>query len=87
MQWPTFNVRPYVCGGIGHLDDAVLETLREAGPRVRPALRTPEAALFSSSPLPPYQRAARTWAFAWGSAGRRRRRRGSAWRRSSRPPA
>ncbi|MDP9862482.1 MULTISPECIES: asparagine synthetase B family protein [Streptosporangium] len=66
MQWPTFNVRPYVCGGIGHLDEAALETLRGAGPRVRPALRTPEAALFSSSPLPPYHRDERTWAFAWG---------------------
>ncbi|MEV4093405.1 asparagine synthetase B family protein [Streptosporangium saharense] len=66
MQWPTFNVRPYVCGGIGHLDEAVLETLRSAGPRVRPALRTPEAALFSSAPLPPYRRDERTWAFAWG---------------------
>ncbi|MEU0519578.1 asparagine synthetase B family protein [Streptosporangium sp. NPDC006007] len=66
MQWPTFNVRPYVCGGVGHLDEAALKTLREAGPRVRPALRTPEAALFSSSPLPPYRRDERTWAFAWG---------------------
>lgn len=66
MQWPTFNVRPYVCGGIGHLDDAALETLREAGPRVRPALQAPSAALFSSSPLPPYRRDDRTWAFAWG---------------------
>ncbi|MFD8529124.1 asparagine synthetase B family protein [Streptosporangium canum] len=66
MQWPTFNVRPYVCGGIGHLDESALETLREAGPRVKPALRTPEAALHSSSPLPPYQRGTRGWAFAWG---------------------
>ncbi|MER5418696.1 asparagine synthetase B family protein [Streptosporangium roseum] len=66
MQWPTFNVRPYVCGGIGHLDESALETLREAGPRVKPALRTPEAALYSSSPLPPYQRDTRSWAFAWG---------------------
>ncbi|GAA2865977.1 hypothetical protein GCM10010517_25380 [Streptosporangium fragile] len=66
MQWPTFNVRPYVCGGIGHLDEAVLETLREAGPRVRPALRSPGAALFGSAPLPPYRRDERTWAFAWG---------------------
>ncbi|MFF5211290.1 asparagine synthetase B family protein [Streptosporangium sp. NPDC000396] len=66
MQWPTFNVRPYVCGGIGHLDEDVLSALQDAGPRVRPALRAPEAALFSSSPLPPYQRDDRTWAFAWG---------------------
>ncbi|MEU4829098.1 asparagine synthetase B family protein [Streptosporangium sp. NPDC023615] len=66
MQWPTFNVRPYVCGGIGHLDEAVLEALRGAGPRVRPAVQDPGAALFSSSPLPPYRRDERTWAFAWG---------------------
>ncbi|WP_433374138.1 asparagine synthetase B family protein [Streptosporangium sp. CA-115845] len=66
MQWPTFNVRPYVCGGIGHLDEAVLETLRGAGPRVRPALQSQDAALFSSSPLPPYRRDERGWAFAWG---------------------
>ncbi|MET9064676.1 asparagine synthetase B family protein [Streptosporangium sandarakinum] len=69
MQWPTFNVRPYVCGGIGHLDEAALETLRQAGPRVRPALREPGAALFSSSPLPPYHRGEGTWAFAWGERG------------------
>ncbi|WP_449063561.1 asparagine synthetase B family protein [Planomonospora algeriensis] len=56
MQWPTFNVRPYVCGGVGRLDETVLAALCEAGPRVRPALRTAEAALFSSSPLPPYHR-------------------------------
>ncbi len=66
MQWPAFNVRPYVCGGIGPLDEVALETLRAAGPRVRPALRAPDAALFSSSPLPPYRRDDRTWAFAWG---------------------
>ncbi|MBG0828292.1 asparagine synthetase B family protein [Planomonospora sp. ID67723] len=56
MQWPTFNVRPYVCGGLGHLDEAALAALQAAGPRVRPALRTREAALFSSAPLPPYRR-------------------------------
>ncbi|SNT47221.1 hypothetical protein SAMN05216276_104753 [Streptosporangium subroseum] len=66
MQWPTFNVRPYVCGGIGHLDEAALETLRKAGPRVTPALRAAGASLCSSSPLPPYQRDALTCAFAWG---------------------
>ncbi|GIH90023.1 asparagine synthetase B family protein [Planobispora siamensis] len=78
MQWPTFNVRPYVCGGLGHLDEGVLATLQASGPRVRPALRTAEAALFSSAPLPPYARGrgnapegasgggGETWAFSWG---------------------
>lgn len=87
MQWPTFNVRPYVCGGIGHLDEAVLETLRGAGPRVRPAVQDQGAALFSSSPLPPYQRDEHTWAFAWGSASPVGRRRGSPWPRPTRRPA
>ncbi|MFC7644653.1 hypothetical protein ACFQX6_31155 [Streptosporangium lutulentum] len=87
MQWPTFNVRPYVCGGIGHLNQAVLETLRRAGPRVTPALHATGAALFSSSPLPPYQRDPLTCAFAWGSAPPPRWHRGSPWRRPSRRPA
>ncbi|MFC4057402.1 asparagine synthetase B family protein [Planomonospora corallina] len=69
MQWPTFNVRPYVCGGIGRLDEAALTALREAGPRVRPALRTAEAALFSSSPLPPYHRSTRPGAERPGQFG------------------
>jgi hypothetical protein len=61
-----FNVRPYVCGGLGRIDTAVLAKLSAAGPRVRPALQTAEAALFSSAPLPPYRRAGDDFAFAWG---------------------
>lgn len=61
-----FNVRPYVCGALGRVDEALLGKLSAAGPRVRPALQTAEAALFSSTPLPPYQRAGETFAFSWG---------------------
>ncbi|MGW0477904.1 asparagine synthetase B family protein [Nonomuraea sp. NPDC003214] len=61
-----FNVRPYVCGGLGRIDTAVLGKLSAAGPRVRPALQTAEAALFSSAPLPPYRRSGEAFAFAWG---------------------
>ncbi|MEU4233077.1 asparagine synthetase B family protein [Nonomuraea sp. NPDC026600] len=61
-----FNVRPYVCGGLGRIDTVVLGKLAAAGPRVRPALQTAEAALFSSAPLPPYHRAGGSFAFSWG---------------------
>ncbi|WP_219505941.1 asparagine synthetase B family protein [Nonomuraea ceibae] len=61
-----FNVRPYVCGGLGRIDTAVLGKLSAAGPRVRPALQTAAAALFSSAPLPPYRRSGEAFAFAWG---------------------
>ncbi|MFG2073684.1 asparagine synthetase B family protein [Nonomuraea maritima] len=61
-----FNVRPYICGALGRIDPAVLGKLTGAGPRVRPALQTAEAALFSSTPLPPYQRDEVSYAFAWG---------------------
>jgi hypothetical protein len=61
-----FNVRPYVCGALGPIDTAILGKLTAAGPRVRPALQTAEAALFSSTPLPPYHRTADSYAFAWG---------------------
>ncbi|WP_049559081.1 hypothetical protein [Nonomuraea sp. SBT364] len=61
-----FNVRPYVCGGLGRIDTALLGKLSAAGPRVRPALQTAEAALFSSAPLPPYRRSGEAFAFAWG---------------------
>ncbi|MFI6479886.1 asparagine synthetase B family protein [Nonomuraea sp. NPDC050663] len=61
-----FNVRPYVCGALGRFDGALLDRLTAAGPRVKPALRTDEAALFSSVPLPPYHRAGEDFAFAWG---------------------
>ncbi|MGI5283463.1 asparagine synthetase B family protein [Nonomuraea polychroma] len=61
-----FNVRPYVCGALGRIDTAILGKLTAAGPRVRPALQTAEAALFSSTPLPPYHRAGDSYAFAWG---------------------
>lgn len=61
-----FNVRPYVCGALGRIDTAVLGKLMAAGPKVRPALQSAEAALFSSSPLPPYHRAGDAYAFAWG---------------------
>ncbi|MGN9782410.1 asparagine synthetase B family protein [Nonomuraea sp. ZG12] len=61
-----FNVRPYVCGALGRIDGALLGKLSAAGPRVRPALQTAEAALFSSTPLPPYQRAGEAFAFSWG---------------------
>lgn len=61
-----FIVRPYVCGGLGRIDSALIGKLSSAGPRVRPALQTAEAALFSSAPLPPYQRAGEAFAFAWG---------------------
>ena len=66
MQWPAFTVRPYVCGALGRIDAGVLEKLTAAGPKVRPALQTAEAALFSSLPLAPYHRADHTYAFAWG---------------------
>ncbi|KAB8197282.1 asparagine synthetase B family protein [Nonomuraea phyllanthi] len=61
-----FNVRPYVCGALGRIDTAILGKLTAAGPRVLPALQSPEAALFSSTPLPPYHRAGNTFAFSWG---------------------
>ncbi|HLU74215.1 MAG TPA: asparagine synthetase B family protein [Nonomuraea sp.] len=61
-----FIVRPYVCGGLGRIDSALLGKLSSAGPRVRPALQTSEAALFSSAPLPPYRRSGGAFAFAWG---------------------
>jgi hypothetical protein len=61
-----FNVRPYVCGALGRIDTAILGKLTAAGPRVRPALQTAEAALFSSTPLPPYHRAGGAFAFSWG---------------------
>ncbi|MEU6997384.1 asparagine synthetase B family protein [Nonomuraea sp. NPDC046570] len=66
MHWPAFNVRPYVCGALGRIDTGVLEKLSAAGPKVRPALQTPEAALYSSTPLPPYHRSGESYAFAWG---------------------
>ncbi|MFE3453271.1 asparagine synthetase B family protein [Nonomuraea sp. NPDC059194] len=66
MQWPAFNVRPYVCGALGRLDTGLLDKLAGSGPKVRPALQTPEAALYSSQPLPPYHRTAETFAFSWG---------------------
>lgn len=65
-EWPSFIARPYVCGAIGPVDPDRLEALKAAGPRVRPALRTPEAELHSSHPLPPYYRDGRSCAFAWG---------------------
>ncbi|NUT09273.1 MAG: asparagine synthetase B family protein [Nonomuraea sp.] len=61
-----FNVRPYVCGALGRIDTAILGKLTAAGPKVRPALQTDEAALFSSAPLPPYHRAGGAFAFSWG---------------------
>jgi hypothetical protein len=61
-----FNVRPYVCGALGRIDTAILGKLTAAGPRVRPALQTADAALFSSTPLPPYHRVSDSYAFAWG---------------------
>ncbi|MFI7697701.1 asparagine synthetase B family protein [Nonomuraea sp. NPDC049480] len=59
-------MRPYVCGALGRIDTAILGKLTAAGPRVRPALQTADAALFSSTPLPPYHRAGESYAFAWG---------------------
>ncbi|GAA3836075.1 hypothetical protein GCM10022226_67360 [Sphaerisporangium flaviroseum] len=53
-KWPEYAARPYVCGAIGAYDPARLELLRNAGPPVREAHRTPDAALLSSSPLLPY---------------------------------
>ncbi|RSN14229.1 asparagine synthase [Nonomuraea sp. WAC 01424] len=61
-----FNVRPYVCGALGRIDTSILGKLTAAGPKVRPALQTDEAALFSSAPLPPYHRAGGAFAFSWG---------------------
>ncbi|MFI6599900.1 asparagine synthetase B family protein [Nonomuraea sp. NPDC050536] len=61
-----FNVRPYVCGALGRIDTALLGKLATAGPRCRPALQAPDAALFSSHPLPPYHRTQDTFAFSWG---------------------
>ncbi|NUR90737.1 MAG: asparagine synthetase B family protein [Nonomuraea sp.] len=61
-----FNVRPYVCGALGRIDTVVLGKLTAAGPKVRPALQTAEAALFASVPLPPYHRADGSFAFSWG---------------------
>ncbi|GAA5071618.1 hypothetical protein HNP84_007804 [Thermocatellispora tengchongensis] len=66
-EWPAFTVRPYVCGAIGEADPAALDALKAAGPRVRAALHTSGAALFTSRPLPPYWRTGeRDYAFAWG---------------------
>jgi hypothetical protein len=53
-QWPEYAARPYVCGAIGAYDPARLEMLRNAGPSVREAHRSSDAALLSSSPLLPY---------------------------------
>ncbi|MER6942764.1 asparagine synthetase B family protein [Nonomuraea sp. NPDC000554] len=61
-----FNVRPYVCGALGRIDPVMLGKLAGSGPRVRPALQTAEAALFSTAPLPPYHRGEGTFAFSWG---------------------
>jgi hypothetical protein len=61
-----FNVRPYVCGALGRIDSVVLGKLAAAGPRVRPALQSDGAALFSTTPLPPYHRADGAFAFSWG---------------------
>lgn len=61
-----FNVRPYVCGALGRIDTALLGKLTAAGPKVWPALQSDEAALFSSTPLPPYHRSGDAYAFAWG---------------------
>ncbi|MFI6811062.1 asparagine synthetase B family protein [Nonomuraea sp. NPDC050328] len=61
-----FNVRPYICGALGRIDGTLLDKLTGAGPRVKPALRSEEAALYSSVPLPPYHRAGEHFAFAWG---------------------
>ncbi|WP_246267502.1 asparagine synthetase B family protein [Nonomuraea typhae] len=66
MDPVQFNVRPYVCGALGRIDPAVVAKLAAAGPRCRPALQTAGAALFSSAPLPPYQRTVDGFAFAWG---------------------
>nr|WP_201760832.1 asparagine synthase C-terminal domain-containing protein [Nonomuraea sp. K271] len=44
----------------------MLGKLTAAGPKVRPALQTAEAALFSSTPLPPYHRSQGSFAFSWG---------------------
>ncbi|MFI9588904.1 asparagine synthetase B family protein [Nonomuraea sp. NPDC052265] len=59
-------MRPYVCGALGRIDTSILGKLTAAGPKVRPALQTDEAALFSSAPLPPYHRAGGAFAFSWG---------------------
>ncbi|MEV0234268.1 asparagine synthetase B family protein [Nonomuraea sp. NPDC050786] len=59
-------MRPYVCGALGRIDTAMLGKLTAAGPRVLPALQSPQAALFSSAPLPPYHRAGNAYAFSWG---------------------
>ncbi len=61
-----FNVRPYICGALGRIDAAVLGKLTASGPKVLPALQSPEATLYSSMPLPPYHRAGHAFAFAWG---------------------
>ncbi|MEU0564316.1 asparagine synthetase B family protein [Nonomuraea sp. NPDC005983] len=61
-----FNVRPYVCGALGRIDPVMLGKLAGAGPRVRPALQSAEAALFSTAPLPPYHRGEGAFAFSWG---------------------
>lgn len=61
-----FNVRPYVCGALGRIDSVLMGKLAGAGPRTKPALQTPEAALFSSAPLPPYHRQDGNFAFSWG---------------------
>ncbi|MFI6319951.1 asparagine synthetase B family protein [Nonomuraea sp. NPDC050556] len=61
-----FNVRPYVCGALGRIDSVLMGKLTGAGPRTKPALQTPEAALFSSAPLPPYHREDGNFAFSWG---------------------
>ncbi|SDG53477.1 Asparagine synthase [Sinosporangium album] len=65
-EWPSPSVRPYVCGALGDFDPDRVDTLLAAGPRVRPALKTSVATLFSSAPLPPYHREGRAYAFAFG---------------------
>ncbi|GII91238.1 asparagine synthase-related protein [Sinosporangium siamense] len=65
-EWPSHPVRPYVCGALGDFDPERVDMLLDAGPRVRPALKTSVATLFSSGPLPPYHREGRMYAFAWG---------------------
>lgn len=53
-KWPDYQARPYVCGAAGAYDPARLDLLASAGPSVREVHRTPDAALLSSAPLPPY---------------------------------
>ncbi|GAA1261608.1 hypothetical protein GCM10009677_11500 [Sphaerisporangium rubeum] len=53
-KWPRYAARPYVCGAIGAYDPARLDRLRAAGPEVRAAYRTADAALYASAALRPY---------------------------------